>query len=200
MKLKIEFDTEIAALLVAFVAVAMAAWDGYESRSYNRKSVMPIFNSYVDRNFSSENNEIEMGIVGVGLGPAKVTGFYVFYNGEPQEPLELPGYVSAYPSTNAIMNGAIADLNDKHDESWHLSNSDNTFYEGEVLAKDVNRTLLRYSSDIPTKEFRKLVAAVEQTTDIFVCYCSIYDDQCNIVHLGNHKELQPASCPIDDGA
>jgi len=198
MKLKIKFDTEVAALLVAFVAVAMAAWDGYESRNYNRKSVMPIFNAYVDKNFGQDRSEYKIGITGVGLGPAKVTGFHVFFNGKIQAPLELPGYASSYPSTNAIMSGGISDLNEKYAQDWSLSTSDNSLSLGRVLAKDAYVTLLRYNSGIPQKEFRQLMAAVEETTDIFVCYCSIYDDQCNIVHIGKHEELQPQSCLIDE--
>ena len=198
MKLKVKFNTDLAALFVAFIAVAMAAWDGFESRVHNRKSVVPILNPEVSRAFTDTHSTLTMRVDSVGLGPVKVTDFYVFFNGQPQKMLILPGYATPYPSTTAAMSGGVSDLNEKTGSNWMLQTDDASIEAGQVLATDEKKVLLRFRSDMPDKEFRRLISVVESTTDIFICYCSIYDDQCNIAHIGDHSELSPASCKIDE--
>jgi len=183
-------NTEIATIFIAFIAVLLAVWEGIEFRQHNKMSVKPVLNSSVSKSFGEINN-LKLAINSVGLGPAKITGFHVYYNGEEEEEFSVPGYSTRYFNIKQAARGAL---------DGDISILDQGLSNGDVLM--VGRTLtlfsLEFSATETQNETRKVFSAVDQTTDIFICYCSLYDDQCNIEHIGSHPELAPENCRVDD--
>ena len=196
MKLKIKFDTDILALLIACLAVGMAFWEGYESRQHNRKSVMPIFNTYVDKSTGSESNSFEMGLRSVGLGPATIKVFKVFFNGREEQVYRAPGYESNFQTPKLAVQGIIDAAEDNEEEPIRLSFYENPLDADDVVGEEESRVLFKFESNLPAGEFLMAIDAVENAMDVFICYCSIYDDQCQVSHIGTNAELMPQSCKV----
>lgn len=194
MKLKIKLDTDVAALFVAFVAVSLAFWEGIESREHNRKSVVPILNPYINKSFIDEIGTLDIGVDSVGLGPVKVSHFSVFFNGRKEEVFEMPGYSTAYNSAINAVRGTVNNYNEDEGGKAFLSIDDSDLTVGEVLSTNEHKVLLKLTSNLPREELRNAIAVVEKTLDVFICYCSVYDDQCSMVHIGENKNLSQAIC------
>lgn len=194
MKLKIKFDTDILALLIACLAVGMAFWEGYESRQHNRKSVVPIFNSFVNKTLGEELQVFEIGIQSVGLGPATIKSFKVFFNGREEPTYKAPGYETAYHTPILAVQGLLEDQKPNPQNPLYITTQDNDLASGEVVATEARRVLLKFESNLPREEFVKAIDIIENTMDIFVCYCSIYDDQCQFAHVGPNPDLLPQAC------
>ena len=181
----------MATVFIAVVAVLLAVWEGYESRQHNRVSVKPVLNSNTSKSYG-DTQRVEISLGSVGLGPARITGFHVFYNGRIEKPFHIPGYQTHYHSIKQGVKGSLP-------KGTSITFSDQSLVNNQVILE--GKTLKLFQMEVITpisdEEFRKAIATVEQTTDIFVCYYSLYDDQCAVEHLGNKPHLKPESCAID---
>lgn len=195
--MKLKLNTDIAALIVAFTALTMAGIDGYEQRRHNRKSVMPVLISDRVRNNSDEERSVEYNIHNSGMGPAAVKEFHVFFNKRVEKPFSIPGYSTAYNRHISAARHVVETLNDHGDGQWRLDVADQGLSSNTYIPANKSLTLLRFDTNIPQKEFRDVVSILERTLDIFICYCSIYDDQCQWTHIGQHRELITQQCSAE---
>lgn len=196
MKFKVKIDNDILALLIACLAVSMAFWEGYESRQHNRKSVMPILNSFVNKEFGEQMHSFEIGVRSVGLGPGSITHFTVFFNGKEQEVYRAPGYSTSFHTPRVAVQGIFESTESEEGEPYKLIFQDNELEAGDVMAEEERRIIFRFESDLPREEFVKAVDVVENTLDIFICYCSVYEDQCQYTHVGSNEDMLPQSCQM----
>ncbi len=185
----IRIDKDYAALGVAFIAVLLTVWEGYEFRHHNRTAVMPSLSVYSERNFSGENAFIELGIKSVGLGPAKVTSFDVYFNNKKERVFQANGFTTYFEQTmNALQHTGL--------DTASLLTMDGSIKKGDLVptGSSVNLFTVRYNEPKSGQEFRKVTAILDEKLDVFVCYCSVYEDHCQLAHIGKNDKLAPKQC------
>lgn len=192
-----KLNTDMAALFVAFVALAMAGLDGYEQRQHNRKSVMPVLVPEIRQDHSEALRSVEYALRNSGMGPAAIKEFRVFFNGKEEASFSVPGYSTHYYKSISAAQHKVTTLNEENEKQWLFDVSDQGLGSTSYIQANQRLSLLKIGTNIPRQEFREMFSALNETLDVFICYCSIYDDHCQWAHLGQHKELVVQRCNIE---
>ena len=168
-------------IIVALCAIGLSLWEGYETRRYNRLSVLPRLEpANLFRNEDSLYT-IRYAVENTGLGPAVVQNFIVFRDSTGvfdtdtssgrysflriREELEqLPFHVGAF--TRAYVAGEMLEAGEEHllIDLWIPS------------FDDVDS--LDYSPQ------RRVRDEVLDKRSFVLCYCSVYGEDCGMTFLG----------------
>jgi hypothetical protein len=90
------FDWNAAAVVVAFVALALALWEGFQNRRHNRLSVSPNIILNLDIHFGGQPTIVVLR--NAGLGPAQITEMLIATDGEPLKGVNSREFISVLRS------------------------------------------------------------------------------------------------------
>ena len=198
MKIKINFDMDAAALLIAVLAVLLTFWQGYETRLHNRKSVVPVLDFSQNSNLNRESSGYTLSISNDGLGPAKIYASKVFFDGQEELFVDQPGFQTAFQETLGAVDKYIRSLELQEGETRKLSTTERPIEVADIIPAGERQNILVFEGTIEANDFVGLVGLLEDKLDISVCYCSIYDDQCQKAHYGQQPSLTDESCTVID--
>lgn len=156
--------TSIAAIFISAVSLYVAIEHGKTERQLVAANVWPFLRE-IRSNAYGPDGDVAIGIVNVGVGPAKVRSLEVFYRGQPASSgLDLLRRCCGLPNSAAATKSAMPG-------GFYYSTADNTVLrpgEANPVLK-VNRT----SSPVIANRF----ASALDGLSFRVCYCSVLD-QC----------------------
>ncbi|HKK08896.1 MAG TPA: hypothetical protein VKA44_08435, partial [Gemmatimonadota bacterium] len=69
--------------LIAAAAIGLAAWEGLETRRYDRLSVRPRLQAGADVGGDSADHYVRFSVENTGLGPAVIRRFTIYLDGAP---------------------------------------------------------------------------------------------------------------------
>lgn len=166
--------------LVALAAIGLALWEGFENRQHNRMSVVPKLDGA--RDFDMTAQSFELALLSNGLGPAVVTDLVLFVDGEP---VHEGSSDAEYPWLTAF----------RVFDSGSFDVMDSYYSAGQFLIPGERYHLfsVRRMKSAPKMEgFRDAANRI----DAVVCYCSVYDDQCDAHHFGLAEVDTRAVCGL----
>lgn len=88
-----ELAVSLAAAVTAIAALAVSIWQGVETRRHNRLSVVPHLTYYVT--FATMDQNVGIKLSNNGIGPAVVTTFAIYVDGEQMNDIGAGGWHSA---------------------------------------------------------------------------------------------------------
>jgi len=162
------------ALFVAVLVLFLTVWEGYETRQHNRISVVPKLDFDINVQSSANKKSISYYVESTGLGPVKIVDFAIFYKDD--------GKVIRSDNFNPL----AADLQKINDKlKINLSLASSNMDVGSFIAPGVTEVLFRATAEGKTGVSDEINKYVRDTLDIVVCYCSVYDDQCQQAQFSN---------------
>lgn len=180
---RIQIIANALTILVAVAAIGLSVWEGRENRLHNRLSVMPHLErieSTVREGFEDSTFTITYSLYNSGLGPA-VLDDIVVYNSDTLLFRSQPG--EKYYDFSGFM-----------DDVDRIGMGDFVFTHsrraGELLRAGEEHLFFRVSVPVTMKDSelsgsRYLRQEVLSKYSFVFCYCSVYGENCNRVHLGN---------------
>lgn len=170
----------VLTLVIALAAIGLAIWEGAENRRHNRLSVLPRLGAEINSGHEGGSEYIRMGVESTGLGPAVIKRFRIYLDGVPQDTVGPAGsspwqrvievFAAEGTSINAhaFGSGYFFPAGRQH-VLFEVRRPDAAAVAGERLSDSLGRVALQ------------------------VCYCSIYDTDCDEVLLTTGR-LTPLSC------
>lgn len=167
-------------LVIALVAIGLALWEGAENRRHNRLSVLPRLGAEVDAGRTSETEYVRLAVESTGLGPAVFRTFRIYFDGVVQE----TATVGSNPWRNVI--AAVSDSATQINA--HAFGAGYYFPTGHrvVLFEALRPRTTDTAGRPPLADLLSRVA-------VQVCYCSIYDTDCDEVVLTT-GDVTPLPC------
>ena len=163
---KINVNHDLLALFVAAMVLLLTVWEGYETRRHHRISVVPKLDLDVNLETDETTRKVHFGVESSGLGPVKVMEFEVLYNGVVQ-PVEDP------------FARLIHDLDQlEKQEGTELNFVTSGIPDGSFLPPRARETLFSIVATHEAGVSEDIAAFVVESLDMVICYCSVYDDQC----------------------
>lgn len=166
-------------LLIAIAAIALALWEGAENRRHNRLSVQPRLGAEIDAGRDTTGEYVRMAIESTGLGPAVIKTFRVYFDGEAQDSVTASGTIPWQKAIEAFST-------DETSISAHGLGTGYYFPAGrrQVLFEATRRAARR--SDPALADIMSRMA-------LQICYCSIYNTDCEEVVLTTAR-MKPTTC------
>lgn len=168
-------------VLVAFAAIALSLWEGYENRRYNRLSVLPQLErveSTTRTGVTDSTFTMLYALENSGLGPAVLKNVLAYKDGD--------------QIFDASETGTYFDFHDLLQEldrlpfnvSWYTYG----YQAGELLPMGKEHPFI--SLEVPVIDTPGTSPPEMVRRDVFdrfsfvFCYCSVYDEHCNMTYLG----------------
>lgn len=169
-------------LVIAFAAIGLAIWEGAENRRHNRLSVQPRLGAEINTGRDTAGEFVSMSIENTGLGPAVVTSFHIYFDGVRQDTVTAGGRMPWQSAIDAFA-AAGAHIN------AHAFGTDYYFPAG--------RQQILFQAVRPKGETRANAALADILTRLAlqICYCSIYDSDCEEVVLTTARWRAPSCLP-----
>lgn len=167
-------------LVIALVAIGLAIWEGAENRRHNRLSVLPRLGAEINSGRDGDTEYIRMAVESTGLGPAVIKSFRIYLDGAPQDTVG-PSGVSPWNRVIELFASEGTSINAQAFGSGYFLPAG----RGQVLF-EVRRP------DTAAVEGEKLSDMLGRVA-LHVCYCSIYDTDCDEVLLTTAR-MTPLSC------
>ena len=171
----------VITLLIAVAAIGLAIWEGAENRRHNRLSVLPRLGAEINSGRESGTEYVRMSVESTGLGPAVITAFRIYLDGTLQEPVQVSGtspwqkVIDAFAAEGTSINA-------------HAFGSGYFFPAGrQHVLFEARRP------DTAAVNAQKLSDSLGRLA-LQVCYCSIYDTDCDEVVLAT-SQLESLACP-----
>lgn len=170
----------VLALVIAFAAIGLATWEGAENRRHNRLSVQPRLGAEVDAGRTSQSEYVRLVVESNGLGPAVFRTFRIYFDGVVQDSVTAAG-VNPWRTVIAAVSDSVTQIN------AHAFGAGYYFPVGrrEVLFEAVRPGGISTAGE-PLADILTRLA-------VQVCYCSIYDTDCDEVVL-TAGDLKPLPC------
>lgn len=154
-------------LLIAFTAIGLAAWEGIENRRHNRLSVLPRLAGQVETGQDTAGEYARMTVESTGLGPAVIRAFRVYLDGALVD-----------TSGGGRWQEVIANLSkDGTRISAHA------FGRGYYLPAGRQQLLFEARRPPTVSSGEPALADVSSRLALQICYCSIYETDCDEVLL-----------------
>ena len=167
-------------LVIAVAAIGLAIWEGAENRRHNRLSVLPRLGAEINSGREGSSEFIRMAVESTGLGPAVIKTFRIYLDGIPQDSAVASG-VSRWQGVIGVFDAEGTTIN------AHSFGNEYFFPAGrQQILLEVTRP------DAAAVAGETLSDALDRIA-LQVCYCSIYDTDCDEVLLTT-TEMQPLSC------
>ena len=174
-------------LVIAFSAIGLAIWEGLENRRHNRLTVQPRIGAEIDAGSDGEQEFVRLGIESNGLGPAVMTAFRIYFDGELQDTTDEFGTSrwSAVMEALELENDSTIRMNAQaFGEGYYLPTG------REAIVFEVTRPM-RLPGDTVTPPLIDLLDRLA----IQICYCSVYGSDCGDIPMTTgDTEMQP--CPV----
>ncbi|HEY0671017.1 MAG TPA: hypothetical protein VGD27_02060 [Longimicrobiales bacterium] len=169
-------------LVIAFAAIGLAIWEGAENRRHNRLSVQPRLGAEINTGRDTAGEFVSMSIENTGLGPAVVTSFHIYFDGVRQDTVTAGGRMPWQSAIDAFA-AAGAHIN------AHAFGTDYYFPAG--------RQQILFQAVRPKGETRANAALADILTRLAlqICYCSIYNSDCEEVVLTTARWRAPSCLP-----
>ncbi len=172
----------VLTIIVAVAAIALSIWEGVENRRHNRLSVLP----HLERAGLNLNEDsvytMRFAVENTGLGPAVLQNFLVFHDGE--KVFDSAAQPDGYFSYEAIRD-------DLSKLPFRADAFTNAYTTGELLKAGAEHLLIDLEIALPTGEADSpadwppnQVRRVIYTRSFVFCYCSVYEEDCDQVHVG----------------
>ena len=167
-------------ILIAAVAIGLAMWEGMENRRHNRLSVVPRLGGGIDSGINAEGEYVRLSVENTGLGPAVITLFRVYFDGEPQDTAVT---ASRNPFSTAIAAFPNVSIN------AHAVSEGYYFPPGrtEVVFQALRPRGADSAATTLSEDVLRRVA-------VQLCYCSIYETDCDELLLSPIK-VESLPCP-----
>jgi hypothetical protein len=163
-------------LLIALMAIALTIWEGAETRRHNRLSVQPRLDAAIESGRDSAGEYVRMAIESTGLGPAVIRAFRVYLDGALQDTMTA-GMNPWRNVTEAFSTG-------------RTSFSAHGLPTGYYLPP--GREHLLFEARRHTAGDGPALAGVPQRLALQVCYCSVYDTECDEIVLTTDRGKVPS--------
>ena len=157
-------------LVIALAAIGLAIWEGSENRRHNRLSVQPRLGASVVSGEDAAGEFVRMAVESTGLGPAVVNTFRIYVDGIAQDSTITAGGTPWVHVTEMFS----ADDTEINARGYGRGNY---FPAGrEYILFEVKRHREAAAGGEPLTETVGRVA-------VQICYCSIYNTDCEEVLL-----------------
>lgn len=158
----------LSSLAVAAVA-AVIAWVAYDiSRTHNIVSTRPILLVVISTSLADK--EVNFEVKNVGLGPAVITNFELYLDGEPFMPFPSP---------------ALAML-----EALNIQNAGFLYQDIRpplIIPPGQSVAMLSMQKDAFDPSVAQVFRKGSERTAVIACYCAVYEEQCYFSNLGGIK-------------
>lgn len=168
-------------LIIAFAAIGLTVWEGAENRRHNRLSVQPRIGAGIDAGRDTAGEYVKMTIESTGLGPAVIRTFRIYFDGVAQDTVTASGTTPWQRVIEALPTNAT---------QIHARGLGSEYYfpagREQVLFEARRRAL---TGDEPA------LAETVRRLAIQICYCSIYNTDCEEVVLTTARFKGPGCMP-----
>lgn len=168
----------LLALVIALTAIALTIWEGAENRRHNRLSVQPRLGAEIDTGRDSTGEYARMAVESTGLGPAVITAFRVYFDGVAQDTVTASGTTP----WQKVIEAFSAD---------QTSISAHGLGTGYYLPAGRQQVLFEVRRGAARED--TALADILARLALQICYCSVYDTDCEEVVLTT-KRLDVPSC------
>jgi hypothetical protein len=169
-------------LVIAITAIALALWEGLENRRHNRLSVVPRIGAEMDAGTNPTSEFVRLGIESNGLGPAVVTAFRIYFDGELQDTADGFGTAAWQPAMEALQRDSVFDINAQGIGTGYFL--------------PPGRAAIVFEATRPRRAAGSSLAPLVGIFDrlaIQICYCSVYHSDCDVIETTQSVEM--AACP-----
>jgi hypothetical protein len=161
-------------LVIAVAAIGLAIWEGAENRRHNRLSVQPRLAGAVDAGRESAAEYVRMTVENTGLGPAVVKTFRIYWDGVPRDTIK--------PSSSTQWQTVIEAVADARTQVTARGLS-----RGYYFPPGRQHTVFDARRTSPSPEGEGALARVLDRLAVQICYCSIYNTDCDEVLLATAR-------------
>jgi len=184
MSTKRKFGTDtiiaIAAVVVAVCSMAVAVYEGSQTRKHNRLSVLPKLTPVVGLNWKKPKDALGFSIENNGTGPAIINSVTVYLDGKPMPQSNSGGWLELF-------------------EKLELFGQSNRYYKfdtGDALSVGQSKKLLAYDPDLAKEEGEtpvRFYQALERIS-VKITYASVYGNKQVTCINSTLLELSNISC------
>jgi hypothetical protein len=157
-------------LVIAFSAIGLAIWEGAENRRHNRLSVQPRLGAEINSGRDNAGEFVRMSVESTGLGPAVIKTFRIYFDGVPQDSIRVSGGTAWQLAIDAFA-----------DSVTHVNA--HSIGSGYYLPAGREQILFEARRSRPTSDNDLALTAILARLALQVCYCSIYNTDCDEVLL-----------------
>lgn len=172
-------------LVIALTAIGLAVWEGLENRRHNRLSVQPRIGGDIQPGSDGQREFLRLGIENNGLGPAVLTAYRVYIDGELQD--------TAGDFGTGRWQAVAAALDLEGDSATQMNARG--FSAGYYLPAGEAATVFEVIRPMraPGDSAPALFDLLDRLAIQF-CYCSIYGSDCGEITLTT-SDAAPQPCP-----
>ena len=158
-------------LVIAVSAIALAIWAGAENRRHNRLSVLPRLGAAIESGQINDTSFVRMAVESTGLGPVVVKDFRIYWDGVAEDSASTANRSSWQKVIDAVSAPGT-------EVNAHAYGAGYYFPTGrhEVLFEATRASTADSAGLGPLTDVLNRLA-------IQVCYCSVYDTDCDEVVL-----------------
>ena len=167
-------------LVIAVAAIGLAAWEGAENRRHNRLSVLPRLGAEIESGRNDAGTWARMAVESTGLGPAVITAFRIYLDGEVQDAETADG--SRWDSVLALVGGDATEVN------AHAFGAGYYFPPGRRYVLFEARRAPGAGESLPS------LGDLTGRLALQVCYCSVYGSDCDEALL-TASPVEAVPCP-----
>ena len=171
----------VLTLVIAITAIGLAVWEGLADRRHNRLSVIPRLGAEMYAGSNAENEFVHVGIESNGLGPAVITAFRVYFDGELQDDGGSSG-ATWHAVQRAVEEEGGIDMNAQ------------AFGAGYFLPPGREEVIFEATRPRAAEGTPGRLADIFGRLAIHICYCSVYETDCG--EIDTKEDLEKAACPV----
>lgn len=166
-------------LVIAITAIGLALWEGAENRRHNRLTVQPRIGAEINSGRDDAGEYVRMSIESTGLGPAVINTFRIYFDGVLQESTD---------SATASVWQKVLDAFGTADTQINA----HAIGAGYYVPPGARQVLFEARRPRPDSTAAALAETMGRLA-LQICYCSVYETDCEEVLLAT-AHITPAAC------